>query len=165
MKVLLRGYGVNMTPQQKQDARSQAADMTRTRGTNQVPQPPLGVITQSSSRAIVVSWSLPTKPNADIQRWRVYKGDESSLYQEINDRGIRQCVVDATAGSSPPTTNIFVSSVNSIGQESVKVQAQGTATPETGAPTVSVAPLANTGISTSTNYLNRKQNEVVNLIK
>lgn len=164
MKVVLRGYGINMTPQQRQQAKSQAKDLTRTRGTNRQPFAPRAVITQSSARGVLVSWSLPDNPNADVQRWRVYKGDESTLYQEINDRGIRQCIVSADSGSSPAAINVFVSAVNSLGRESVKVQAQGTPTAEAGAPSVPSAPLANTGVNTSTNYLDRKQNEVVNLI-
>jgi len=164
MKSIIRGYGVNMAPQQKWTVRAQAADLTRTRGTGRVPQPPQGVIVQSSSRGILVSWSLPAN-STDIQRWRVFKDDESSLYSEINDRGIRQCLVQADAGSSPPVTNVFVSSVNSIGSESVKVQAQGKATAEASAPATATVPLANTGVSTSTNYLNRKQNEIVTVIQ
>jgi len=136
MKVVLRGYGVNMTPQQKFNARAQAADMTRTRTTSNLPQSPRGVNVQSASRGILVSWSLPAGFSDDINRWRVYKDTESNLYQEIANRATRQCFVEATAGSSPPTTNVFVSAMNALGYESPKIQAQGKATAEAGAPSV-----------------------------
>ncbi len=140
MKCILRGYGVNMTAQQKFIARTQAADMTRTRGTSTAPQPPREVMLQPGPRGILAVWSLPAGFNSDIVRWRVYKNDENTLFTEIADRGTRQCFVDATAGSSPPVTNIFVSSINNLGVESTKVQAQGTAATEAGAPAMPTVP-------------------------
>lgn len=134
MKVILRGYGVNMTQQQRFAARSQAADMTRTRSTAQIPSPPRALVAVPAPRGILVSWSLPDGFNADISRWRVYKDDETNLYQEMADRGTRQCFVETTAGSSPTVTNVFVSSINLLGYESNKVQVQGQAAVEAGAP-------------------------------
>jgi hypothetical protein len=77
---------------------------------------------------------------SDIVGWRVYKNDESTLYSDIRDRGTRQCMVETTAGSTPPTTNLFVSSVNAFGIESPKVQTQGKAAIEAGAPAMPGVP-------------------------
>jgi hypothetical protein len=157
MKAILRGYGIRMTTEQRQIARSQASDTTLTRGTAQVPQPPRDPIAQSGPRGLLVTWNLPAGFNSDIQRWRVYKDDEATLYQEINDRGTRQCFVETTAGSTPPVTNIFVSSLNSLGIESRKVHTQGKATVEAGAPPMPSVPpgynnTASGGGNTGTNY-------------
>lgn len=152
MKVILRGYGIRMTSEQRQIARATARDMTVTRGTGQVPQSPRDIIIQSGPRGFLVSWNLPSGFVTDIQRWRVYKDNESTLYAEINDRGTRQCFVEATAAASSPVVNIFVSSVNSIGVESPKVQAQGQALTEAGAPAMPSSSPAFTGSDTSANY-------------
>lgn len=134
MKVITRGYGIRMNTEQRQIARSQAADDTRTRGTAQKPQPPRNIVCQNGPRGIFVTWNLPTGFSTDIQRWRVYKDDENTLFQEINDRGTRQCFIETTAGVTPPVVNVFVSSVNALGVESQLVQVQGTAAVEAGAP-------------------------------
>lgn len=140
MKVILRNYGIRMTNEQKQVARAQASDMTRTRSTAQVPSPPRDLILQAAPRGILVSWSLPAGFNTDIAKWRVYKDTESNLYQEMADRGTRQCFVETSAGATPPVTNIFVSSINLLGYESQKVQAQGQAAVEAGAPPMPPSP-------------------------
>jgi hypothetical protein len=160
MKVGLRGYGVAMSAQQRFNARSQAIDLTLTRGTRQIPQPPRDIIAQSGPRGILVTWNYPAV-NQDIQRWRVYKGNESTLYIEIKDRGTRQCFMDATAGASPPVVNIFVSSVNSFGMESPKVQIQATPIAEAGAPTLPGAPPEYTAVNSGgadriTDYRSRR---------
>lgn len=147
MKVISRGYGVGMSTQERQNARAHAADVTRTRGTAQVPQPPRDIICQNGPRGMLVTWNLPAGFNADIQRWRVYKDDESTLYADINDRGTRQCFIEATAGSAPPVVNAFVSSMNNLGQESRKVQAQGQAATEAGAPAMPSVPPGYTATS------------------
>lgn len=140
MKCILRGYGVNMTQQQRYVARATARDATLTRGTAQKPQPPRDIIAQNGPRGILVTWNLPAGFNSDIQRWRVYKGDENTLYAEVMDRGTRQHFIESTSGSTPPSTNIFVSSVNNLGIESAKVQVQGQATVEVGAPVMPSVP-------------------------
>lgn len=159
MKVILRNYGIRMTLEERQVARAQAADMNRTRGTSQKPQPPRDLIAQQAPRGIFITWSLPNGFNADIQRWRVYKDTETSLYAESNDRGTRQCLIETTAGATPPTVNIFVSSVNSLGVESQKVQIQGTAATEAGAPSMPSPPPGYTnlgGDDLSANYRQRR---------
>src|SRR5712664_4744580 len=112
-----------MTSEQRQVARATARDMVLTRGTAQTPQPPRDIIAQAAPRGIFLSWSLPSGFNTDIQRWRIYKDDENTLYAEIFDRGTRQHFIETTAGANPPVTNLFVSSLNSLGIESQKVQA------------------------------------------
>jgi hypothetical protein len=140
MKFPYRGYGIRMNSEERQLAKSQARDIVLTRGTAQKPQPPRDIIVQSGPRGLLVTWNLPAGLTTDIQRWRVYKGDENTLYAEIMDRGTRQHFIESTAGSTPPVTNIFVSSVNSLGIESAKVQAQGQAATEAGAPTMPSVP-------------------------
>ena len=157
MKVIQRGYGIRMTTEDRQISRAQARDTTLTRGTAQVPQPPRDIIVQSGPRGLLVTWNLPSGFSTDIQRWRVYKDDENTLYAEINDRGTRQCFIETTSGSTPPVVNVFVSSVNNLGVESQKVQQQGKATTEAGAPSMpSVPPGYNStgsgGGNTNTNY-------------
>lgn len=146
MKLPYRGYGIRMNSEQRQLAKSQAKDIVLTRGTAQRPQPPRDIIVQSGPRGMLVTWNLPTGFNTDIQRWRVYKGDENTLYAEVFDRGTREHFIEATAGATPPVTNIFVSSVNNFGIESQKVQVQGSAAVEAGAPSMpSVPPGYNDG--------------------
>jgi hypothetical protein len=140
MKVILRGYGIRVTSEERQIARAQARDATLTRGTAQKPQPPRDIIVQNGPRGLLVTWNLPAGFNTDIQRWRVYKDNESSLYAEIFDRGTRQHFIEATAGATPPVVNVFVSSLNSLGIESRKVQAQGQAAVEAGAPSMPSVP-------------------------
>jgi hypothetical protein len=147
-----------MTTEKRQIARAQARDVTLTRGTSQKPQPPREIITQSGPRGVLLSWSLPAGFNTDIQRWRIYKDDENTLYAEIMDRGTRQHFIEATAGASPPITNFFVSSLNNLGVESQKIQVQASASAEAGAPTMPASPPGYTsggagGGSRGTGYL------------
>jgi hypothetical protein len=156
MKIILRGYGTGMTTLERQNARTEAANLTRNIGTKQLPQPPRGIVVQPAPRGVLVTWNYPAV-NFDIQRWRVYRGDENTLYAEIKDRGTRQSFVEATAGASPPTVNIFVSSVNALGIESAKVQIQGKSIAEAGAPTMPTVPpeynsINSGGRDTSTDY-------------
>ncbi len=140
MKIILRSYGIGMNQQQRYAARLQARDMTIARGTSRPPLPPQDITAQGGPRGILLTWGLATGLVDDIVKWRVYRGDENTLYHELNDRGVRQIFVDATAGASPPTTNMFVSSVNSLGVESPKVLVSGTATAESGAPVMPQVP-------------------------
>jgi hypothetical protein len=140
MKVILRSYGIRQTPEEKVVAKATARDLTLTRGTAQKPQTPRDIISQAGPRGLLVTWNLPAGFNSDIQRWRIYKNDENTLYSEVNDRGTRQCFIEATAGTSPPVTNVFVSSVNALGVESQKVQVQGVSAVESGAPSMPSVP-------------------------
>lgn len=140
MKAILRNYGIRMNTEQRQVARSQASDMVRTRGTARIPNPPRDIIPQPGPRGVLLSWSLPSGFADDITGWRVYKDDENTLYVELHDRGSRQHFIETTAGSIPPVSNFFVSSINALGQESAKVQVQSAAAVEAGAPPMPGSP-------------------------
>jgi len=140
MKCILRGYGINMTSQQRQVARSQARDMVIARGTGQKPLAPRDVFVQSGPRGILVNWRFGAGFSADIAGWRLYKDTEDSHFADILDPNTQQHFIEATSGSTPPVTNIFVSAINQLGIESPKVQAQSTAITEAGAPSMPSTP-------------------------
>ncbi len=140
MKCILRDYGQNMNFQQRQVARRSADDITRARGTARTPSAPRDIIVQSGPRCLLLNWRMPGGLNSDIAGFRIYKDDESNLFVELRDPNTRQHVVDATAGSSPPVTNVFISSINKLGEESPLVQVQGAALTEAGAPSFPGSP-------------------------
>lgn len=134
-----------MTPTDIAQERVRASDYIQVRGTARMPRPPLGLIIAPAPRGVLVTWNLPVL-HADITGWRIYKNDESTLYGQINDPGVRQEFVETTAGSPSVVTNVFVSSINALGVESPKIQIQGKASTESGAPTMpTVPPGFNTG--------------------
>jgi hypothetical protein len=126
-------------PAKAPQERIKASDYLTTRGTRTPPSPPRDLVAQSGPRGIYLTWKNPQVFD-DIAGWRVYKDDENTLYHAVLDRGTRQVFIETTAGSTPPNVNLFVSSVNSFGAESVKVQVQGKATTEAGAPTMPSVP-------------------------
>ena len=136
------------TPVDRQQQRQLTLDRLRDRGTAQKPQPPRELIVQAAPRGVFLTWSLPPV-FFDIVGWRVYKSDESTLYHELADQGVRKLFVECSAGTpSSPQFNFFVSSLNGLGQESPKVQIQGASLPETGAPVMpGVPPGYNSGSS------------------
>jgi hypothetical protein len=104
-----------------------------------------------------LTWNLADGFVDDIQSWRVYREDESTLYAAISDRGTRQFFVESTSGATPPVVNFFVSSVNALGVESAKSGALGHALAESGAPVMPSVPQgfndgALGGGDTNTNY-------------
>lgn len=122
-----------MNPLTSQPLDQQTAQaFIRQNGTNTRPQPPRNLQAQSGSRKILTTWDAPIVADGIIG-YRVYTENEGSLLATINDPSVRQYAVPATAGSSPPTKNIFVSSFSQKG-ESVRVQIQGKASVEAGAP-------------------------------
>jgi hypothetical protein len=120
--------------------RSLATDFVRQRGTSQAPDPPRDLIAQSAPRGVYVAWGLPSGDASGIAGWRVYSPDENTLVGSLPDRGTRTFTVPSTAGSSPSSINIFISSVNSLGAESAKILVQGKASTEAGAPSQPSAP-------------------------
>jgi hypothetical protein len=134
MKAILRGYGIRMNTEERQVARSQADDMTRTRGTDRRPNAPRAVFLQSGPRGILVNWQPGAGLKSDIAGYRIYKDDEFSLFAEIHESVTTQHFIDSSAGSTPPVTNIFVSSISKLGKESPLVQAQSVAIVEAAAP-------------------------------
>lgn len=110
-----------------------------TYGVQDTPKPPQSLIAQSGSRKVLATWEMPEDASG-IVAWKVYKGNENQLLATIGDPNVRQYEINATSGATPPTQNIFVSSVNAAGIESQKVQVQGAATAESGAPSDPSAP-------------------------
>lgn len=129
-----------MTPEERAVARTQAQDMTIARGTDRKPGVPRDISLTSGPRGILVNWRAPANYTLDVAGYRVYKDDETKLFQDIRDPLTTQCFVEATAGTTPPTVNVFVSTISKLGRESAKIQAQGSATAETGAPTMPSTP-------------------------
>lgn len=119
---------------EKWNARQQATDFIRQRGTSKPPDPARDVVTQSAPRGIQVTWGLPAGDSSDIAGWRIYSPDENTLVGTISDRGTRIFTVPSSAGSSPPSTNVYVTAVNMLGAESARTLATGKATVEAGAP-------------------------------
>lgn len=112
---------------------AQAASWARTNGGNRRPQPPRNPQAQGGSRKVLVTWDMPFVSD-DIIGWRIYKDNENSMLDSIYDPNVRQYTVQATAGATPPTINVFISSLSKR-SESSKVQVQGAALAESGAPT------------------------------
>ena len=109
-----------------------ASAWARSNGTSGRPDAPRNLQAQAGSRKVLVTWDAPVVATG-IVGYRIYKDNESSLLDSIYDPNVRQYSVPASAGSSPPTINMFVSSISKR-SESVKVQIQGKATAESGAP-------------------------------
>lgn len=152
-----RGVPVNQTVE-----RMKTQDFLRVRGTAKIPDPPRDVIAQSSSRGVLLTWNNP-QIYKDIVRWRIYKGDENTLYADQGDRGTRQCFVESTAATVSPVSNFFVSSVNALGVESSKVQVQKAASNESGAPATATASTSQTGTDTSSGTGNVSGSNKLNL--
>lgn len=138
--------------EEKHQDRIKNADYLRLRGTNKIPGNVRSVIVQSGPRGVLLSWDLPEGNNADIVGYRIYRGDEQTLYKEIRDRGRRQEFIEAQAGTTPPTNNFFISCVSSLGREGQKIQIQGKATAETGAPALPTAGTEQTGKNLTSSY-------------
>lgn len=109
-----------------------AADFIRVNGAIRRPQPPRNLQAQSGSRKVLVTWDAPLVTDG-ILGYKIYTANENQLLDTVTDPNVRQYSVPASAGSSPPTINIFVSSFTKR-DESQKVQVQGAATAESGAP-------------------------------
>lgn len=138
MRYIGKWYASNA---EKHQDRIDSGDYTRLRGVDAIPNPPRDVYVQAGPRGLFITWKLPEVGSEFIAGWRVYKDNENNLYDEIKDRANRQKFIETTSGTTPPVVNVFVSSINSLGnRESQKVQAQGSATAETGAPSMPSTP-------------------------
>lgn len=140
------GQGVPIDMNQQKQA---TMDFVRQRGTARKPQAPRDLIAQPGPRGVLLTWNLPVQ-FFDIVGWRIYKSDENTLYTETRDRGNRQCFVESTAATTSPVTNFFVSSINQLGVESVKIQTQKAALNESGAPSMPGSPPGYTSYSSNT---------------
>lgn len=74
-------------------------DKIVSRGTSKQPEAPRDLQFQTGSRGGLLTWKLPVS-SADVSGYRVYKDDEASLYEEIQDRGRRQEYIELTATPS-----------------------------------------------------------------
>jgi hypothetical protein len=129
----LKAYKFGATAAEQVQDNRETADWIRLKGNPGVPFPPRDVRALAGSRGVLLVWSLP-EVHANVVGWRVFKGDENTSIGDIPDKGIRQKFIELSAGAVPPTTNIFVCSVNGQGVESPKVQVLATALAEAGAP-------------------------------
>lgn len=109
-----------------------AAEYVRINGTPKRPSPPRNLQQQPGSRKALVTWDAPLVAEGIIG-YKIYKDTEISLLDTLRDPNVRQYNVALTAGATPPTANVFVSSF-SQNSESVKVLIQCKATAEAGAP-------------------------------
>lgn len=124
-------YPLNMETGRPLD-QAGATQYFRVNGNGQRPSPPRNLQAQSGSRKILVTWDAPIVSDG-IVGYKIYTDNENSLLDSLYDPSVRQYSVPATAGTSPPTKNIFISSISKSG-ESVRVQIQGKASVEAGAP-------------------------------
>jgi hypothetical protein len=124
-------YPVNSTTGKVLD-RADAMAFAKNNGIPGAVKQPRNLQAQSGSRKILVTWDAPEKTEGIIG-YRVYTDSEFSLLDTISDPNVRQYSVPASAGASPPTKNIFISAFSKQA-ESLKVQIQGKATAEAGAP-------------------------------
>jgi hypothetical protein len=111
----------------------QAAEFIRMRGTNKRPDPPRSLQAQSARAGILITWEFPAAFK-DIAGWNIYKGTESQKQDGLKDPNTRQYFMPSSSGATPPIVNVFISAVNALGAESQKVQIQGKALVEVGAP-------------------------------
>lgn len=141
----MKAYGVATVrgPQTAAEIRA-GADILSLKGTSDRPDSPRDLRYLASSRGALIFWSLPTS-FSDIVKWRIYKDTEVNMITELSDRGTRQVTIELTSGTTPPVTNIFVTSVNAAGRESIPAHIQAQATAETGAPAAASAPADYTG--------------------
>jgi hypothetical protein len=122
-----------MSARERQQLKSQAHDLMFLHGDARRPEPPRDVYAQPGSRKSLITWKLPVN-SFRVARFRVYLGDESTLFRETPDIATRSADIPLTAGASPPVMNVFVSAVSVDGIESTKVQVQASSTAEAGAP-------------------------------
>ena len=134
--------------QQKPAERIKAAERMKVRGVIRAPQAPRDVFLQSGPRGVLINWR-PPQVNPDIAGWRIYKDTEASLFAEIHEPNTTQHFIEATAGSTPPVGNFFISAINKLGVESPIIQVQGAATTEASAPTMPSTPPTYTAPYTS----------------
>lgn len=115
------------TELQKRTLRSQAQDMVRIRGTGKRPDPPRDLQSQSGNGKALLTWKPPFN-KVDVAGYRVYRPDENTLVMNIKDAGVTLAEIASSSGATPTVQPFFVSCVNPLGLESVKVQVIGSAT-------------------------------------
>lgn len=100
----------------------QNSDLLIARGSGKLPSPPRGVRSEASSHKVSIDWE-PASIRTEVKGWRLYQGDESTLIMQIADKETMHAEVYVPSAG---VYNFFVSSINSLGKESPKVQTQVT---------------------------------------
>lgn len=85
----------------------------------------------------------------DIVGFKIYKDNEGSLLDTINDPNVRQYRIPSSSGSTPTITNAFVTAFNIRGVESNAVQVQGSSATEAGAPPEPAPPVSSSASGTT----------------
>lgn len=95
-----------------------AATVLQVSGSRKRPDPPRSIIAQPGSLEVLLTWNSPYR-SGDISGWRIYKDTESNLVDSIQDPNVRQARIKVPANTS---TAFYISAVNAMGTESIKVQ-------------------------------------------
>ena len=82
-----------------------------------VPQPPRALRATPGSMEATITWNAPADDRG-IAGYHVFQGKESNLISGNLDRNVRQLKVKLSAGA---TDICFVSSVTTLGRESVRI--------------------------------------------
>ena len=92
--------------------------LLQTVGSQARPDPPRSLISQPGPLNALITWNAPQN-TTNIAGWRIYQNDETNLVLSIMDVNVRQYSPTLAAGVG---TAFYVSSVNQLGVESIKVQ-------------------------------------------
>lgn len=95
-----------------------AGTVLQVAGSQNRPDPPRSIITQPGSLEVLLTWNAPFRAS-DISGWRIYKDVESNLVDSIPDPNVRQARIKVPANTP---TAFYISSINSAGRESIKIQ-------------------------------------------
>ena len=82
------------------------------------PDPPRRLISQPGALLALITWNAPQRIGS-ISGWRIYQNDETNLVLSIQDVNVRQ--YSPTLPAATPTA-FYISAVNPLGVESIKVQ-------------------------------------------
>ena len=104
------------------DSRRQG-DLMSKRGITVLPPAPRNVRVNAGTGYITVVWDTP-QDLRNVQSWRIYLDTENNLVDTIGDTARTSTQVNL---SDHAKHNVYVSSVNPMGKESRKVNAQGAA--------------------------------------
>jgi hypothetical protein len=100
-----------------------AGTVLQVAGSTKQPDPPVSLIVQAGPLNVLLTWNAPFRLGG-VAGYRVYKDNESNLITAIHDPSVRQVTVPLPANTP---TALYVSCVNALGIESVKVLKIGSA--------------------------------------
>lgn len=112
-----------------------AGTVSQVSGSIKRPDPPRNLIIQAGSLEVLLTWNAPYRSGA-VSSYRIYRDTEANLVDSIADPNVRQARI-ALPANTP--TAFYVSCVNSLGTESVKIQIIGSAGPS-GTPSPKLPP-------------------------